>query len=132
MLMAAKVARLLMVYPVFQGPAYLRGLQIDPAASGNRVQDCEAAGFALSARLVSQIGAIALDSQPLMRGPDSVVLLAEVPAAGSASVRPVWLPDRIEFVPMASESNWNNETADGVPLVPPMLLAELVRQAGRS
>jgi hypothetical protein len=49
--------------------------------------------------------------------------------AGDAPVRPVWLPDRIDFVPMVNESNWSSETADGVPLVPPLLLAELVRQA---
>jgi pimeloyl-ACP methyl ester carboxylesterase len=132
MLMDARVARLLMVCPVIQGPAYLGSLQIDPESSGDRVQDCEAAGFALSARLVSQIRAIALDKQPWLRGPESVGFLAEAPVAGSASVRPAWLPDRIEFVPVAIESNWNSETADGVPLVPPMLLAEVVRQADRT
>jgi pimeloyl-ACP methyl ester carboxylesterase len=130
MLMTARVSRLLMAYPVVQGPVYLGSLQIDPESGGDRVQDCEAAGFALSARLVSQIRAIALDNQPWLCGPESVVFLAEAPVAGGASVKPVWLPDRIEFVSMAVESNWNSETADGVPLVPPMLLAELVRQAG--
>jgi pimeloyl-ACP methyl ester carboxylesterase len=132
MLMAAKVARLVMVYPVFDGIKYLAGLQVRPAPIGDRVQDGEATGFALSARLISQIGEIALDGQPWLGGPETVVVFAEGRSGGFDSVRPAWLPDLIEFVPMAIESNWTSETADGVPLVPPILLAEIVRQAART
>jgi pimeloyl-ACP methyl ester carboxylesterase len=128
-LRANDVSRLLLVQAVLEGAAYLGDLQMHRAPASDQDQPYEAAGFALSPRFVSQIRAIALDRQPWTCGPESIVFLNEMAIAGDAPVRPVWLPDRIDFVPMVNESNWSSETADGVPLVPPLLLAELVRQA---
>lgn len=133
------VRRLLLVHPVVDGAAYLAELPISRlntpdhqlASAGGQSQPIEAAGFAMAPKFLSQIRTLASASEPWMHGPEFITYLAEASTASGDEfpVRPAGFPDRYDFVPIARESNWNSETADGVPLVPPLLLAELVRQA---
>jgi pimeloyl-ACP methyl ester carboxylesterase len=133
------VSRLVLVQPVVDGATYLAELPISrlntpdqqSAAAGGRTQRFEAAGFAMSPKFLSQIRTLASASEPWTHGSEFITYLAETSTAtgDEVPVRPAGFPDRYDFVPIARESNWNSETADGVPLVPPLLLAELLRQA---